>query len=357
MFDLLKKLTDIVGPSGFEQEVQRTILKEIKEVVDEFHVDAIGNLIVKKRATDPNFPSLLIAAHSDEIGFIVKKVEDNGLIRFEKLGGFDDRILLAQPVMIRSDKGNVNGVIGTISAHYVKWDDPKRVLNHREMYIDVGAQSKDEVAEMGIEMGQPISYGSELKKIGTNSVVGKGLDDRAGCAVLIELLNTLKDTDKKHGDIIGAFTVQEEVGLRGASVLSTRVEPDFALAIDTTPTSDTNDVLMTGTRVIGKGPCIKISDKSLIASPLVTEQLKKNAKDANIPHQIEVFMGIGTDAGAIHMTNKGVSSGVISIPSRYTHSPIEIVDLDDLQNSLELLKEFVFSLDELKGKTFLDTGV
>lgn len=355
MYKLLKNLTDIVGPSGFEQEVQRTILKEVKNYVDEFHVDAVGNLIVKKKSTKSNFPSLLIATHTDEVGFIVKKIENNGLIRFEKLGGFDDRILLAQPVMIQSDKGNVNGVIGTISAHYVKWDDPKRVANHREMYIDVGLRSEEEVIEMGIKIGQPISYGSELKKIGKNSVVGKALDDRAGCAVLIELLKTLKSTNKKHGDIIGVFTVQEEVGLRGASVLSTSMEPDYALAVDTTPTSDTKEVLMTGTRVIGNGPCIKISDKSLIASTLITSQLKKNAKDANIPHQIEVFMGIGTDAGAIHMTNKGVSSGVISIPSRYTHSPIELVDLDDLNNSLKLLKEFVFSLDALKGKTFLDT--
>lgn len=355
MYQLLKRLTDVLGPSGFEQEVQRTILSEIKEVVDEFHIDAVGNLIVKKKGNDSNYPSLLIASHADEIGFIVKKIENNGLIRFEKLGGFDDRILLAQPVLVKSDKGNINGVIGTISTHYVKWDDPKRVANHREMYIDVGAHSKDAVAEMGIRTGQPISYGTELKRIGKNSVVGKALDDRAGCAVLIELLNYLKDTDEKHGEIIGVFTVQEEVGLRGASVLSTSVEPDFALALDTTPTSDTNDVLMTGTRVIGEGPCIKIADKSLIANPLVTNQLQKIANESNLPHQIEVFMGIGTDAGAIHMTNKGVSSGVISIPSRYTHSPIEVVDLDDLDNSLCLLKQFVLSLNELKDKTFLDT--
>lgn len=355
MYQLLKKLTDIVGPSGFEQEIQRTILNEVKDIVDEFHVDAIGNLIVKVKGNDAGFPSLLIAAHTDEIGFIVKKIEENGLIRFEKIGGFDDRILLAQPVLIRTDNGIVNGAIGTISAHYVKWDDPNRVANHREMYIDVGAHSKEEVDEMGIRIGQPISYGTELKKLGKNSVVGKALDDRAGCAVLIELLQHLKETDDKHGEVIGVFTVQEEVGIRGASVLSAAVEPDFALALDTTPTSDTKDVLMTGTRVIGEGPCIKIADKSLIAHPLVTNQLQKVAQASKVPHQMEVFMGIGTDAGAIHMTNKGVSAGVISIPSRYTHSPIEVVNLDDLENSLLLLKAFVFSLNELKGKTFLDT--
>ena len=355
MYELLKNLCDIVGPSGFEQDVQRFILNEIKDYVDEYHVDAVGNLIVKKNGNDVGFPSLLIAAHTDEIGFIVKKIEENGLLRFEKLGGFDDRMLLSLPVKIKSDHGIVDGVIGTLSIHYVKWDDPKRISNHRELYIDVGASSAEEVKEMGIRVGQPISYGTEFKRIGKNRVVGKALDDRAGCALLLRLLQNLNEKDVKHGDIYGAFTVQEEVGLRGASVVSTAVEPDFSLALDTTPTSDTLDVVMTGTRTLGAGPCIKIVDKSLIAHPLITKHLEKVANTNRIPHQLEVFMGIGTDAGAIHMTHKGVSTGVISIPSRYTHTPIEIVDLEDMENSYKLLHGFVVTLNELKGKTFLDT--
>lgn len=355
MFELLKNLSNIVGPSGFEQDVQRFILREVKDYVDEYHVDAVGNLLVKIKGNDASFPSLVIAAHTDEIGFIVKKIEENGLIRFEKLGGFDDRILLSLPILIKAERGIVHGVIGTLSVHYVKWDDPNRVANHREMYIDVGARSKEEVIEMGIRVGQPISYGTECKQMGNNRVVGKALDDRAGCALLIRLLQNLRETGAKHGDIYGAFTVQEEVGLRGASVVSAAVEPDYALVLDTTPTSDTNDVLMTGTRVLGAGPCIKIVDKSFIAHPLVTQHLKKIAENGHIPHQLEVFMGIGTDAGAIHMTHKGVSAGVISIPSRYTHTPIEVVDLEDMENSYKLLYEFVVTMNELKGKTFLDT--
>ncbi len=181
------------------------------------------------------------------------------------------------------------------------------------------------------------------------------MDDRAGCALLIRLLQNIGVSGAQHGDIYGAFTVQEEVGLRGASVVSNAVVPEFALALDTTPTSDTFDVLMTGTRTLGNGPCIKIADKSLIAHPLVTQHLEKVAVEGNIPYQQEVFMGIGTDAGAIHMTNKGVTTGVISIPSRYTHTPIEVVDLDDMENSYKLLHDFVVTLDQLKGKTFLDT--
>lgn len=186
-------------------------------------------------------------------------------------------------------------------------------------------------------------------------IFGKALDDRAGCALLIRLFQNLESSGAKHGDIYGAFTVQEEVGLRGAMVISNAVNPDFALALDTTPVSDTYDVLMTGTRKLGAGPCMKVVDKSLIAHPLVTQHLEKIAKENNLPYQLEVFMGIGTDGGAIHMTNTGVSTGVISIPSRYTHTPIELVDLNDMEHSYQLLYHFVTTLNQLRGKTFLDT--
>ena len=358
MYSLLKDLCDTVGPSGYEQDIQRKILHLVKDHVDDYQVDAIGNLIVKKNATHSQFPSLLMAAHSDEIGFVVKKIEKNGLIRFEKVGGFDDRILLSQPVMIKSENGPVHGVIGTISAHYVKWDDPNRVSNHRDLYIDVGGLTGEEVISMGIKVGQPISYGTELKKTGTEhspKVMGKALDDRAGSALLIDLIHQLNENTYEHGDLYMAFTVQEEVGLRGASVVAASMKPDYAIAIDTTPTSDTNDVLMTGTRVLGGGPCVKLADKSLISHPLISQHLMKVANERSIPYQEEIFMGIGTDAGAIHMTGEGVATGALSIPSRYTHTPHEVVDLNDLKNSSDLLLHFITSLDQIKGKNFLDT--
>src|SRR5690606_8175500 len=163
VYQLLKELCELVGPSGFEQDVQRFIRDHVKDGADEVQVDALGNLIVKINATDPEMPSILLAAHADEIGLIVKKIEPNGTLRFEKLGGFDDRILLAQPVTIKGTDGYIEGVIGTLAVHYVKWDDPKRIASHRDMYIDVGAASAEEVLEMGIKVGQPISYGSGLK--------------------------------------------------------------------------------------------------------------------------------------------------------------------------------------------------
>ncbi|XXM70892.1 M42 family metallopeptidase [Lysinibacillus sphaericus] len=358
MYQLLKELCGKVGPSGFEQDIQRFIIEQIKDHADEYHVDSLGNVIVKVAGTNNDYPSILFAAHSDEIGFIVKKIEPNGTLRFEKVGGFDDRILLAQPVVIKSGKGYLQGVIGTLSTHYVKWDNPKRVDSHRELYIDIGASSAEDAKEMGIEVGQPISYGSELKLIGSEKqprVAGKALDDRAGSALLIKFLQDIKSSERKHGDIYCAFTVQEEVGLRGASILTSSIKADYAIAIDTTPASDTYDVLMTGTRVLGDGPCIKVADKSLISHPIVTGHLKSSAVRAGIPYQLEVFMGIGTDGGAIHMTSTGVPTGVVSIPSRYTHSPVEMVDLLDMENSLKLIKEFTYTANEIAGKGFLDT--
>jgi len=357
MFSLLKELCDTIGPSGYEQDIQRKILSLIKDDVDECKVDVNGNIIAKMNG-NRDFPSLMLAAHSDEIGFIVKKIEKNGLIRFEQVGGFDNRILLSQPVVIKSNNGPVHGVIGTLSAHYVKWDDPNRISNHRELYIDIGGLNDEEVSGMGIRVGQPISYGTELKKVGPDyapKVMGKALDDRAGTALLIDLIRKLKENKEERGDIYMAFTVQEEVGLRGASVVAASIKPDFAIAVDTTPTSDTNDVIMTGTRKLGEGPCIKLADKSLISHPLVSQQLRKVAEENAIPYQEEIFMGIGTDAGAIHMTGEGIATGGISIPSRYTHSPHEVVDLKDITHSSQLLLGFIKILNELKGKGFLDS--
>ncbi|WP_273853151.1 M42 family metallopeptidase [Guptibacillus spartinae] len=357
MFTLLKELCDTIGPSGFEQNIQRKVFHLIKDEVDECKVDALGNIIAKMNGNS-DYPSLMIAAHSDEIGFVVKKIESNGLIRFEVVGGFDNRILLSQPVVIKSDNGPVHGVIGTISAHYVKWDDPKRVSSHRELYIDIGALNEEEVAALGIRVGQPISYGTQLKKVGPEyapKAMGKALDDRAGTAILIELISKLQEDKNERGDVYLAFTVQEEVGLRGASVVAAKVKPDFAIAVDTTPTSDTYDVIMTGTRKLGGGPCIKLADKSLISNPLVSQQLISVAKEEGIPYQEELFMGIGTDAGAIHMTGEGIATGGVSIPSRYTHSPYEVIDLKDLTNTGKLLLHFITSMKQLKGKGFLDT--
>ena len=351
MYQLLKELTDIHGPCGFEHDVARYVVQRLQGKVDHCHVDGLGNVIVTKHGAEEG-PSLLVSAHSDEVGFIVKKIQPNGLLRFEKLGGHDDRVLPAQRVVIKTEHGKCHGVIGTLSAHMMKYDDPSLVRKHSEMYIDVGAANSQEVHELGIQVGDPITWATEIQKFGLRRVYGKGFDDRAGCAVLIKALEET-DFSKVRGTVYGSFSVQEEVGLRGARVASQQVDADVALAVDTTAVSDTPEPMMDDTLFLGRGPAIKVMDFSLIASVPVRNKLRNLAVEMQLPHQMEVFPGIGTDAGELHKEKSGVPTGVISIPSRYAHTAVETMDLQDLEGAKDLLKAFFLSMKNKEEFRFI----
>lgn len=345
MFKLLETLTSLHGPCGYEAAVSRFLKEYLSDKTDSVEVDPIGNVIARIKGKEEG-PSTLLTAHIDEVGFIVKKIEANGLLRFEKLGGHDDRILLAQEVTVLTKQGELNGVIGTMSAHYVKFDDPSKVRKHAQLYIDIGAASKEDAEALGIELGTPITWKKQLKYAGsekTGRVIGKALDDRAGCAVLIQTLEELQDRDFS-GELIFLFAVQEEVGLRGAKTASQNLHADVAIAVDTTAVSDTPEETMDQSLQIGAGVGIKVMDFSLITHYKVKDALVETAKEKNIPYQMEVFPGIGTDAGAVAFSQKGVPTGVLSVPSRYAHSPVELVDMKDLEATKDLLKEFVKSL-------------
>ncbi|WP_428909766.1 M42 family metallopeptidase [Niallia sp. Krafla_26] len=348
MYNLVKQLSQLHGPCGYEQNVTYFIRDYVQEKVTESCVDALGNVIARKKGTKPG-PVTLLTAHMDEVGFIVKKIEENGLLRFEKLGGHDDRILLAQPVKVLGSKGECDGVIGTISVHYLKYDDPKKVRAHSELYIDIGASSKQEVMDMGVEVGTPVTWATETKVIGkanNQKIVGKALDDRAGCAVLLAVLDEIQDKDFA-GEIVFLFTVQEEVGLRGAqTALSGLTDIDLAIAVDTTAVSDTPEETMDQSLRIGAGTGIKVMDFSLIVQKTIKDRLKTIAQEEEIPYQLEVFPGIGTDGGAVALSNKGIPTGVLSIPSRYAHSPVEVISVADLVATKDLLIAFLFHLDE-----------
>ncbi len=346
MYELLHVLTNLHGPCGYEQPVTSWIKDTVGALVDEVNIDSLGNVIARKKGLAPG-PKIIITAHMDEIGFIVKKIENNGLIRFEKLGGHDDRILLAQKVQIRTKNGMITGVIGTISAHFAKFDDANKVRNHRQMYIDIGVSTKEEARELGIEIGNPITWKPSIEYLGNEStgrVVGKGFDDRVGCAVLIETLKELHETSFS-GEIIAIFTVQEEIGLRGAQVAAANISADVAIAIDTTAVSDTPEETMDQSLALGKGTGVKVMDFSLISHPAVKNYLIELANRKGVSFQEEVFPGIGTDGGAIALANKGIPTGVLSIPSRYAHSPVEVIDMNDLIATKDLLKAFILSMD------------
>ncbi len=342
MLNKVKELTELAGPSGYEQPVTSYLNENMKPYSDEVKVDSIGNVTASLKGSKPG-PKMLVTAHMDEVGFIVKNVESNGLLRFEKLGGHDDRILLAQKVLVRSKSGPRLGVIGTISAHYKKFDAPEKVRDYRQLYIDVGADSPEEVSELGIEVGDPITWQPSVENLGserTGKIVGKGFDDRAGCATLMQLFEDLQHRDFE-GEVIALFAVQEEVGLRGAKVALANMDFDIAIALDTTAASDTPEDVMDDSLKLGGGAGVKILDTSLIAHPAVKDKLTKLAKKHSIAYQFELFPGIGTDAGAVTLANKGVPTGVLSIPSRNAHSPVEVIDLKDLHAVKQLLIEFV----------------
>ena len=347
MIEVLKTLTSLSGPCGYEHSVSYFLKEYLENQVDEVTIDPIGNVIAKKKGNRPG-PTVLLTAHIDEVGFIVKKVEANGLLRFEKLGGNDDRTLLAQPVKVMGTNGELPGVIGTMSAHYVKFDDPAKVRKHSQLYIDIGASSKSEVHEMGVEVGTPVTWGTEFQQFGPKSapkIRSKSLDDRAGCAVLLQTLKELQE-ESFAGELIFLFAVQEEVGLRGARTAAEHMIADAAIAVDTTAVSDTLEETMDQSLALGAGTGIKVMDFSLIVHKTMKELLIRLAKENKIPYQLEVFPGIGTDGGAVNYANKGIPTGVLSIPSRYAHSPVEVVDVGDLEATKELVKAFILNLHE-----------
>ncbi len=333
VISLLKKLSDAHGISGYEDEVREIVKAELEDVVDEIRVDKMGNLICVKNGNE--FKEM-IAAHMDEIGFMVKHIDDKGFVRFTPIGGWFDQIALGQRVVLHGRKGKVYGVIGSKPPHLMKGDERKKAVELKDMFIDVGAESKEDVEEMGIEIGTPITIDRELVEMGRR-VTGKALDNRAGLAMMIL---ALKET-KTDATVYAVGTVQEEVGLKGARVSAFAIEPNVAIATDVCVATDFPGTEAAHMDVrLGRGPAITIADASgrgLIASRRVLEWLRGTAEKYGIPYQLEVAEGGTTDATAIHLTKEGIPTGVISVPARYIHSPVEVIDLEDLKNGATLI--------------------
>ena len=343
MKDLLKCLSEALGVSGFEQSVQNVIRRELEGYVDSFTSDSMGNLVAVKGEGDR---SLMFAAHMDELGLIVKHVDDKGFIRFAKLGGVPDHVLLGKRVQILTQRGVVEGVVGCKAIHVMKEEERKQLVTYDKMFIDVGARSLDEAKSLGIKVGDPVAVKAEVFELSGGLVCGKAFDDRAGCAVLIELLRRVERPPFK---IYAAFTVQEEVGLKGATVSAFALNPTVGVAIDTTIAADHPGAQEQEAPVkVGAGPVILVADGrrdslsgGLIANAKVRQWLQEAAERAGVPYQLEVLEGGTTDATAIHLSQRGVPAGVVSIPSRYTHSFSEVVSLVDLENCVKLLAQAV----------------
>jgi putative aminopeptidase FrvX len=324
---LLKTLTETFGPSGYEDVIRKVIWREIKPLADEVRVDALGNLIVRKKPARASKVSkkIMIAAHMDEIGVMVTHVDGNGFVRFTGIGGVYPRNLPGGHVRFAND---VAGVIGLEPT-----SQPADVPPLHKMFIDVGATSKKNCP---VKTGDVAGFERSFLDLG-DRVIAKSMDDRIGCLVAIEALRALKSTPH---DIYFVFTTQEEVGTRGAQTSAYGIDPDLGFSIDVTAWGDTP-----GQRdfevALGKGPAIKIRDGGMFSDPRIVDWMIRTAEKIKIPYQREVLLGGTTDARAMQLVRNGIPVGCISIPCRYVHSPAEMVDFNDVKNAVKLIVSMV----------------
>ena len=340
-FKLLKKISETPGAPGFEKDIRNLILSEIKPYVDDYYIDNMGNLTAIKKGKEAK--KIMVGAHMDEISFIVSHIDDNGFVRFLPLGGFDPKTLTAQRVIVHGKKDLI-GVMGSKPIHIMKPDERKKSVEISDFFIDLGMDK--ETVEKYIEVGNPITRERELIEMG-NCVNGKSLDNRIAVYILIETLKLLKDKQIPY-DLYAVFTVQEEVGIRGAQVASMQINPDFGLGLDTTiaydvPGSTPHEAV---TR-LGDGVAIKIMDSSAIADYRMVDFLKTTARNNKIKFQNELLPAGGTDTANIQRMNSGGAiTGAISIPTRHIHQVIETINKDDILQSIKLLTKAVENFDK-----------
>ena len=337
---ILKELSEAIGVSGNEDAVRKIIADAVRDHVDELHSDTIGNLFaVKKARGKGNGLKVMIAAHMDEVGLMVTGADSSGGLRFSPVGGIDDRVLPGKVLLVGPDK--IPGVIGVKPVHLLKGDEGRQVLKMDAMVIDIGVSSKEE-AEKLVKPGQVATFSTRYRKVG-RTVTGKAFDDRAGCAVLVELLRggPAGAGSRFPFELHGVFTVQEEVGLRGAQVAASAVEPDCAFALDGAPCDDLPQEQDTGSMTeMGKGPAIYLMDRSAFADRRLVDHLVATADKLGIPYQFrQPSVTGGTDAGAIVRSKAGVPSAPVSVPCRFIHSPVARLSLDDFENTVKLMRE------------------
>lgn len=321
MKQLIKQLTETFSPSGYENAIREVILSEIQPLADDIRVDTLGNIIARKGEKGEDGKRVMVAAHMDEIGLIANHIDENGFVHFTTVGIPFARYLLGGRVRF------VNGEQGVIGSE--KLDKVNEIPPVDKMFIDIGATSKDDCP---VKVGDVAAFERPFVEMG-NRLVAKSLDDRAGVAIAIE---TMRRLDGSPNEMYFVFTVQEEVGVRGATVSAYGVDPEIGIAIDVTPTGDTPSPVRREI-ALGAGPVIKIKDSLMLSDPKVVAWMERTARKAKIPTQREVLTGGSTDSRAIQITRSGVPSGGLVIPCRYVHSPSEMIDYGDVEKAVNLL--------------------
>ncbi len=334
--DLLEELTNANGVSGNENEIREIIRKKVAPYADEIKVDGMGNLLVIKHAKRPDAFKVMLDAHMDEVGFMIVEEDGDGLYEFEQVGGGDERQFVSKPVTVGSDK--LPGVIGSKPIHLADEEEMHTVISQRGMRIDLGPAGKGKA-----KRGDYAAYATKFVRSG-DAIFAKALDNRLGCATLIELLKTAPE----HIELLAAFTVQEEIGLRGAKVAAYDFNPQLAIAVDSTPAfdferPDGSENTQYNCK-LGGGPAIYIADRGTLSDPRLIRFLTKTAEDNGINYQYRQPGGGGTDAGALHLTRGGIPSVSVSVPGRYAHTAVMLSRISDWQDTLNLLQQTLAAL-------------
>ncbi len=350
---LLKELTEIPGVSGFEEEVA-VFIKNRMAGLSEVSRDNLGSIICKKVGTREE-PKIMIAGHMDEVGMMVTYITKDGFLKFQTLGGWWEQVMLAQRVIVKGSGGDVLGIIGSKPPHILKPDERNKVTDKEHMFIDIGAESKEDAESMGVLPGDPVVPVSDFAQMkNPKYLMAKAWDNRIGCAIFMEAIKQLAEREHPNA-VYGVGTVQEEVGLRGATTSVAAIEPDLGIALEVDIAGDMPGVEeFEAQSKLGKGPSLLLYDRSMIPHRRFRDFVVQAARDASIPLQFNTMAGGATDAGRIHLYKTGVPSVVIGVPTRYIHSHAGIIHREDFDNAVLLMVELAKRLDadtvaEIKG--------
>ncbi len=344
--EMLKRLTDAKGIPGNEGEPRDVMKAYIEPYADSIEYDGLGSLIAKKVGAESG-PKIMVAGHLDEVGFMVTQIDEKGFLRFQTVGGWWNQVMLAQRVTIVTRDGDVPGVIGSKPPHILPAEARKKPFEIKDMFIDVGASDKEEALSFGIRPGDmvvPVCDFTIMKN--PNYMMAKAWDNRIGIAIAIDVLKELKG-ESHPNQVYSVGTVQEEVGLRGATTAAHQIQPDLALTVDTGIPGDTPGISdKEALSKLGKGPQIILYDASMVAHKGVVDFVTQTAEEEGIPFQFDLTPGGGTDSGKIHLTGNGVPSLSITIPTRYLHTAASIIHREDYENTVKLLVAVIKKLDQ-----------
>ena len=345
--ELFFSLLDVDSPSGFEEPMIRKLMELLEPLCDEVYQTPRGNVVGVQMGTDADAPKVALVAHMDQVGFVVLNIDSNGFIRFRKLGGSVDRSIQGHQMKLLTNRGPVIGVAGVKPSHVTRPEEMRQVPVIEEMYIDVGAKSAEECEEIGIKVGTPIVWNTGHVELVNDLVATPAVDDRAGLTTLIAVARTLKKRNIPS-TVYYIGTVEEEIGLRGAAVAAYNLDVDMAVVVDTCTAGWQPDLNMRDiVYEVGKGPCLQIGEYGStglrVGSHVVRKWLMEAADSAELPYQTGFQHG-GTDASALQQTRSGIPAVAFNVPRKYSHSPVEVLSMDDLSNLIEILTHAISGL-------------